>query len=250
MKKINKKAFTFVELIVVVVILWILATIWFSSYSNSLPNTRDAKRKSDFALISSAMKSYKLNKWSYPIPANYFPITYSWTSDNETVAWQGKLTKDMGLSTLDKIPYDPKLEKEYTYSFTKNRQEYEIAGTLENGDNPIALLVGSYKSVAKDILPTIIVATGSTIDVKNTNNLFVFDKLDHNLLYNFEWEENISDGTSLSDLLKEAKQENSFYQNSSFETCEEIRDWGKYIGSWTYQIRSNTGALTDTGCNL
>ena len=246
----KKKAFTFVELIIVVVILTILATIWFAYYTDNIWDSRDSKRKSDFALISSAMKSYKLNKWSYPIPANYFPITYSWSTDAETVAWQGKLTKEVWLSTIDSIPYDPKLNIPYTYSFTKNRQEYEIAWTLENAGSPVAILYWTYKSVARDILPTIIVATGSSIDVKNTNNLFVFDKLDHNLLYDFDWREYISDWTSLNDLLNEAKQKWTFYQNSSFESCEEINEAWKYIGSWTYQIRSSTWALTDTWCNL
>jgi len=47
---------------------------------------------------------------------------------------QGKLSKDVSLNTIDKIPYDPKLNIPYTYSITANKQEFEIAMTLENSD--------------------------------------------------------------------------------------------------------------------
>jgi len=39
------------------------------------------------------------------------------------------------------------------YSIIKNKQEYEIAATLENRDFPIALVNGTYKSISINILP-------------------------------------------------------------------------------------------------
>jgi len=35
---------------------------------------------------------------------------------------------------------DPKTKSPYFYSITKNAQEYELSATLENTDNPIAIL--------------------------------------------------------------------------------------------------------------
>jgi len=78
------------------------------------------------------------------------------------VAQQGKMSRDVALSTADNIQYDPYLDIPYTYSITTNRQEFEISLTLENSDNPIALLDGTYKSVAKNVLPTISVALDGT----------------------------------------------------------------------------------------
>ena len=250
--KIDKKAFTFVEIIVVTIILSILATIGFSSFSWHISSWRDTLRKSNIAEISWAMKTYKQKKGSLPIPSNYFK-TQTWTT---VLDWQGKLDKNIGLSEIDEIPLDPKLEIPYLYSITPNKQDFQIALTLENWDweSPLALLKWSYKSIAKNILPTLLLATGSTTDIDisswNNKNLFIFNNQSHNLPYDFEWNlEPISDWVlTLTWLIEEAEQNWVFSQNSSFETCLEIRKAGKSLWDWEYQIRSNTWALTNTWC--
>jgi len=45
------------------------------------------------------------------------------------------------LNSLDKLPLDPETKLPYFYSITKTKQEFELAGTLENSDNSISLLV-------------------------------------------------------------------------------------------------------------
>jgi hypothetical protein len=206
-------------------------------------------RKSHIADISWAMKTYKQTKWSLPIPAEYFE-TKTWSL---IIAWQWKLDKNVSLSTIDEIPYDPILEIPYLYSITANKQEFEVAMTLENEkwDLPISLTSWNYKSVAKTVLPTILVATWVTIDISIADNkkLFIFDNQSHNLAYDFDWnEEPTSDWTDFSLLLEQAEQNWVFSQNSSFETCIEIRKAGKSIWDWEYQIRTNTWALSWTWC--
>ena len=252
LRKSGNKAFTFVEIIVVVTIIWILGTIGFNQFVWNISNWRDTLRKSNMANISWSMKTYKQTKWSYPIPADYFE-TKTWSL---ILAWQWKLNKNVSLSTIEEIPYDPEVKIPYLYSITTNKQEFEIAMTLENGEweYPIAFTDWSYKSVAKNILPTILVATWVTIDISDTNNkkLFIFDNQKHNLPYDFDWnEEPISDWElSFDDLLLEAEQNWVFSQNSSFETCLDIRKAGKSIWDWEYQIRTNTWALSSTWCTF
>ncbi|MGB2110540.1 MAG: hypothetical protein ACPHY8_01005 [Patescibacteria group bacterium] len=41
---------------------------------------------------------------------------------------------------LRTLPVDPYTETPYSYSVTNNRQEFQIAATLENSDIPIAYL--------------------------------------------------------------------------------------------------------------
>ena len=250
-RKSNNKAFTFVEIIVVVIILWILATIGFSNFIWNISSWRDTKRKADISELSSSLKTQKQKKGSYPIPSNYFK-TESW---GIVLAWQWKLDANIWLSEIDEIPSDPKINVPYLYSISKNKQEFEIVLTLENEDwwGEISLLKGDYKSVAKNILPTLLLATGATSDVdisiSNNKDLFIFDNQSHNLPYDFEWnEEPTSDWTSFNDLLLEAEQNWFFSQNSSFETCIEIKKAGKSVWDWEYQIRTNTWALTNTWC--
>ncbi len=246
-----KKAFTFVELIVVIMILWILSVIGFSSYSDSIADWRDTQRKSQLAEVIWAMKTYKQKKWSFPIPVEYFSVI-NWASN--IVFWQGKLGKNISLSTIDEIPYDPKIKIPYLYSVTTNRQEFEIALSLENNDSDetIALVWWNYKSVSKNMLPTILVATSTSLDISTNKNLFIFDNQSHNLPYDFDWnEEPTSDWVlSFTDLLLEAEQNWVFSQNSSFETCSEIKKAGKFIWDWDYELRTNTWVLSSSWCTL
>lgn len=248
----NKKAFTFVELIMVTVILTILWSIWFIWFVWNLSSARDAERKSSFGQITSAMKLHKKNRWSYPAPENYFSITNGWNSN--VVVWQWKLWPNVWLSTIDKIPLDPKLNIPYLYSITKNKQEFQIAWALENNDRTKTLLRGSYKSVSKTVLPTIILALDSTIDTEITDptnkDLFIFDEGIHNFPYDFDWGVlPFSDWTDFNILLSEAEISKSFSQNSSFETCAEVIDAWKSIWNWDYQTRSNTWALITITCS-
>jgi len=227
LRKTDNRAFTFVEIIVVVTIIWILGTIGFNQFVWNISNWRDTLRKSNVANISWSMKTYKQTKWSYPIPSDYFKIINNWT----TVAWQWKLDKNVWLSTIEEIPYDPEVKIPYLYSISKNKQDFQIALTLENWEweYPLSLVDWSYKSIAKNILPTILLATWSTSDIEitdiNNKKTFIFSNQQHNLPYDFDWNlEPISDWElTFDELLEEAELNWVFSQNSSFEECLDIR---------------------------
>ncbi len=227
-----KKAFTFVELIVVVTILGILSTLWFISYTSGLWDARDSTRKSDIASIKSALKQYKQSRGSYPIPSpgDNFNLT---VTGSINVATQWKLNNNVTLSTLDNIPTDPKAKVHYMYSITSNRQEYQLAATLENEDTSLALVDGDYSSVAKNTLPTIVVASAVAVDVTSGSNpnLFIFDNQYHNLPYDFTGDGTpSSDGSqTLAELLAQAETDWVFWQNSDIVSCTEIEEAGKDI---------------------
>lgn len=259
----GRSAFTFMELIVVTIILAILWAIWFSSFVWNLSYSRDSQRKSNMSEIFASMKLYKKNKWSYPIPAEFFSITNGWSGTSKIVAWQWKLSSNVWLSTLDKIPLDPELEIPYLYSITKNKQEFQIAWTLENDRNPYAITIGSYKSVAKTVLPTILIALESTWSVEiqdwiwtwnnkweDNRKKFIFNWGKHNLPYNFDWNNlPVSDWTDFDTILLEAESMKTFSQNSSFETCADVQSAWKYIWDWNYELRSATDwSLSTLSC--
>ncbi len=132
MNKQKKQAFTLVELIVVITILAILWTIAFISLQWYSTDARDSTRISDISTIKSALELYNLDAGKYPIPTNGVDITYSgstvWT---QWTIWE---TVYANLSKLDKIPKDPITDKEYTYSTTANKYEYQLWGITE-GDS-------------------------------------------------------------------------------------------------------------------
>lgn len=261
----NKKWFSFVELIVSVTILAIISTIWFISYSSYLWDSRDAQRQSDLSQIWSALKVYKQKRWYYPSPWESSELTYAWT----IVAYQGLFNDQVRLNTIDRLALDPKINMPYFYSVTKTKQEFEMAATLENEDNPIALVNGTYKSVSRNILPSIILA--KKLEASETNRVinitdwdtdgdinrtkFIFNNQDHNLAYDFiEPYDPKSDATDFGAIIIELEETNSFWQNTDYRNCIEIEESGKALlknGTiLEYQIITNTWALTNTWCTF
>ena len=259
----SKKWFTLVELIVTISILIILSSVWIVSYSAYIWDARDSQRKSDMAQVSSALKIYKQKRWYYGFPWDLFNITYSWA----IVAMQWRLNKNIHLDTLEKLPTDPKNKEYYFYSITKNKQEFEITWTLENKKNNIALKMGSYSSISKNILPTITLATlaaiGSNIEIQAWNwdwssnrELFIYNNQNYNLPYTFldtfapysEWQ-------SFTGLINEVEWNWDFWQNTDYRNCTEIDESWKLIiplsaSAFEYQIVTSTWVLVNTGCTL
>lgn len=61
----NKKGFTLIEVLVAATIIAILASVAIASYSTAAKNSRDAKRKSDFANLAAALELYRSDNGLY-----------------------------------------------------------------------------------------------------------------------------------------------------------------------------------------
>lgn len=257
---INKKAFTFVELIVSTVIIIVLTSIWFISYVDFISDSRDAQRKSDLSKVSSSLKIYKQKRGYYSPPWDAFYILNQW----KNVAQQGKLNKKVFLNTLDKLPSDPKSDTYYSYAVTNNKQEYQLAATLENWETEIPLLEWNYKTISKNILPTLLLAVDTTEDIEIHDGVwtgainrtkFIFNEVEYNLPYSIESPHlAYNEGTDFASNLARAEDLNSFWQNNDYRNCTEIVEAWKSISPDTvleeYQILSTTWSLTNTGCTF
>jgi prepilin-type N-terminal cleavage/methylation domain-containing protein len=127
----KSKAFTLVELIVVITIIAILWTIAFIALQWYTQNSRDSKRISDINSIQKSLEIYIAEKGTYPIPDNYENIIYSGST-----AWIEWTIWDKVIKNLDKInkkPLDPLTGNEYTYSVTSWKTEYQIWAISEWG---------------------------------------------------------------------------------------------------------------------
>ena len=130
MYKLQKKAFTLVELIVVITILAILWTIAFISYQWYSRSARDSVRISDIKNIRSALELFELNSWKYPDPENSSPINYLWAEvRTQWIFWEQNLTN---VWKLNKLPKDPLFDVAYTYSVLNTKKEFELWAILEN----------------------------------------------------------------------------------------------------------------------
>ena len=126
----NKKAFTLVELVVVIIILAILWTIAFISLEGYGRQTRDSVRVSDLSAMKISLDLFFLDANKYPESSDTFAISYSWAELwKQGTFWDSVF---VNIEKLDKAPTDPLTEKPYTYSVTASKQEYQLAGIYES----------------------------------------------------------------------------------------------------------------------
>lgn len=126
-----KKAFTLVELVVIVTILIILSTIWLISYMWYSSDARDSLRLTDLVNIKKAIDINKINTWKLPQITNPVEIKV-WTEIifRQWTFWNATISDLKWL--INKNPKDPLTKLEYSYSVTSDGKEYEIWGFLEN----------------------------------------------------------------------------------------------------------------------
>lgn len=127
--KDKRKAFTLVELLIVITILTILSTIAFISFQNFIKDSRDANRVSSIKNIENWLSLYNLKTSKYPSPQ--WDI-YEWKIDGKTyiIKWEiwDTISKQIN---LNKLPIDPKTNNNYIYSVDVNNKQYQIWSILE-----------------------------------------------------------------------------------------------------------------------
>lgn len=147
MTKTRRSGFTFIEILVVVVIIGVLAGIMSVSYVSAGKFTRDARRKKDLANIRAALELYKVQNGAYP-DGSTCSSGAGWT-------WPGCVTPEWipGLDDefMSELPVDPKQNAAafianggsatplYTYNYIRlTPTTYYLLAHLENEDDPMA----------------------------------------------------------------------------------------------------------------
>lgn len=127
-----KKAFTLMELIIVIAILGILASIISANFLNSLKKGRDAKRKGDLEQIQRALEIYYEDNKAYPVTSK--------------VTFGSSLCHIDGCSTRNymlKLPVDPTSGKSYEY-LSATGVDYKLFACLENNQQKLPYISSGY----------------------------------------------------------------------------------------------------------
>ncbi|HEU0050799.1 MAG TPA: type II secretion system protein [Patescibacteria group bacterium] len=108
-------AFTVLELIIVIAVFGLLATLWAISWNSARAELRDAQRLSDISVLRSALSQYWLEKATYPVATNLDLGKPGVNADALTP--NGFVSKsDVGTSVyLSPIPQGPKTGEYYRY---------------------------------------------------------------------------------------------------------------------------------------
>jgi len=130
MKK-NNKGFTLMELLIVVAIIGLLASMILVGLSSFRSRGRDARRVADVKQVQNGLEIYYASQSKYP------SVSYSSALDS----WNNLTTAITGASIgISQIPQDP-LGEEHSYGYASdpddgsNPQSYIIAVLLEDSSN-------------------------------------------------------------------------------------------------------------------
>lgn len=122
-KKINFQGFTLVELLVVITIIGILATVALVSLNSARVKARDSKRLADTRQIALALELCYNETGSYIPPAS-FPLA-------------GQPLACAGNNYITAMPSDPsKIDYQYGVDDDSNPQKYVLATILEDLNIP------------------------------------------------------------------------------------------------------------------
>lgn len=125
MKKQNQAGFSYLEIMMVLLIIGLLLSISVASYTNLHKNSLDQRRKTDIQEIRSSLEQYRSVNGAYPTP-NLTPGLPFGTSG---------LTD--GTNTyMQQIPQDPEYpNKQYHYSVAAD--DYTLSGQLTKPEDTV-----------------------------------------------------------------------------------------------------------------
>ncbi len=150
MKQTTKQAFSFVEIIVTLSIIILLATIALNVSTSTSDNKNNAKITSDISTLKNSFLSYENEKWTLPLPNwnnNYFKADTSYAHEWEVdIFWvYGFVTKDtLPNKYLSYLPLDPKTNQFYLYGKTDSSNKFELASVIYKNSEPQTLLDWNY----------------------------------------------------------------------------------------------------------
>lgn len=124
-----RKAFTLVELLVVMSILSVLVSIIAGGFRSSQARGRDVQRKSDLKQVSSSLELYYSDYGKYPDPPLPWGAEFT---DGKTVYF--KL-----------MPQDPVSAQSYFYRTFESNQKFQLFARLENSEDK-DLIITSYNN--------------------------------------------------------------------------------------------------------
>ncbi len=132
----KRSGFTLIEILIVVAIIAILASVVLIGLGPTQQAGRDSRRLSDLRQVQNGLELY-FNKCGY-YPGSPVGGSCAGTPWNQTADWatmSGALTgSNVGVSS---VPNDPSSGRTYYYGTTANGTSYVVAATLEQGTNSI-----------------------------------------------------------------------------------------------------------------
>ncbi|HJY98630.1 MAG TPA: prepilin-type N-terminal cleavage/methylation domain-containing protein [Patescibacteria group bacterium] len=139
-----KRGFTLVELLIVIAILGVLASIALVSFRSAQMRGRDVQRKSDLKGISNSLELFYADYAKYPDEVSGVPAGCPFDSVAKTgtaCVWGESEFRDVDAAGGTKTTYFKVLPKDptsysYVYRVDATSQKYQLFAYLENSQDP------------------------------------------------------------------------------------------------------------------
>jgi len=125
----KKRAFSFLEIIVSIVIMWILLSASTIAIKKWMITSRDVDRSTSLTLISNWLKQYMYDNDFYPVPENSLAITAS--GDQNIVWYQWYFNDNVAMLLNMRALKDPTDGNYYTYCTNWNSNMFSIMWYFE-----------------------------------------------------------------------------------------------------------------------
>lgn len=135
-----QRAFTLVELLVVMAIIGILITIVAGNFRNSQIRGRDAQRKSDLKQLANSLEIFFSDYGQYPnsdASGEVVACPYLPQGTSSPCTWGSKEFTDNKTSYFKVVPKDPSSPRNYYYRVVpgSNNQKFQLFARLENSQD-------------------------------------------------------------------------------------------------------------------
>ncbi|MEK7111928.1 MAG: prepilin-type N-terminal cleavage/methylation domain-containing protein [Patescibacteria group bacterium] len=132
------RAFTLVELLVVMAIISILAIIIIGGFRSSQMRGRDAQRKSNLKQIATALELFFADYSKYPPATGTQIASCSYNPSNGTgtsCAWDSGNMSDGKTTYMRTVPADPVSVQNYVYRVSSTQNMFQLFARLENSED-------------------------------------------------------------------------------------------------------------------
>lgn len=128
-----RKGFTLIEILIVVAIIAILASVVLVGLGPTQQAGRDARRSSDLHEVQNGLELYYNRNGSYPVLSADSGI--SWGPAATAGTFSNKLTA-AGVG-VNAVPNDPNSGSNYIYAWSTGGVSYELQATLEDASSSV-----------------------------------------------------------------------------------------------------------------
>ena len=121
--KNRSKGFTLIEMLIVITIIALLASLILVGMGGARAKTRDSRRIADLMGVMGALELYYAKNYSFPDASNWDGLVTALTDGS------------IGVTRIPKDPLSP--NKTYEYGVSGDNQDYVLKATLETEDHAL-----------------------------------------------------------------------------------------------------------------